>query len=466
MRALSISILGAALALTTTACGSSDTTAAAAATMGAGGAAASAAHGGAGQGGAGPTGGAGQGGAGQAGGGQGGGAGGPIPASVMSTSGQTALESETSVAVGPDDVVAVAWIGLQPGGQSTNGYRFSADGGRTWGAVSSLDSPGARVASDPVLAFDAKGATWMSWVGYHVDQQGGPFDMHVYAASAPAGTTAFGAPIDVSEPGGAPQYDKPWITVTSKGTVLVTYAKTSTGGIFVSRSTDGGATWTRSMIVEDGGFRNLVYPCTTSSRVYVTYHAGGGIGLRWSDDDGATWPDANKTAVAEQGEQPAFDDPTCVAEGDEIWIAYGLSNDPFSEATAAKLSSIRLAHSADGGKTIDRRSEAKDAAAAPFAMHPALAREDGGALDLVYYAGAKDGDTAGSYRLARSTDGGETWAPSAVLAAPITFLQARGDKKWLGDYTGVAWKGGALYTSFADNSGEASHVAFARAVSP
>jgi hypothetical protein len=195
----------------------------------------------------------------------------------------------------------------------------------------------------------------MTWIGFIFNTQGMPYDMHVYAAVAPAGSTTFGAPVEVSNTQANEQFDKPWITVTNKNSVLLTYAKTSTGGIYAARSTDHGVTWTRAVIVEDGAFRNLVYPCVpaTGNRVFATYHAGQGIGLHWSDDDGVTWPAASKVAVAATGEQPAFDDPTCAAAGNEVFISYGLSPDAMGTTNSPKLTSIRIAHSPDGGPTID-----------------------------------------------------------------------------------------------------------------
>jgi hypothetical protein len=380
------------------------------------------------------------------------------------------MESETSVVATSAGLVGVAWISIQAAGGSSNGYRFSTDGGTTWGPVQELNSPGGRVASDPVLAADAMNNVYMSWVGYHVDAMGNPTDMHVYVAVAAPGMTVFGQPVEVTVPATGDTFDKPWVTVTNKNTVIVTYAKTSTGGIYAGRSVDQGKTWTNAVIVEDGSFRNLVFPCppVSGTRIWATYHAGGGVGLRWSDDDGVTWPDANKTAVAAMGEAPAFDDPTCAASpnGKDVWIAYGLSNDMNSTMINPSLYAIRLAHSPDGGVTIDTHVNAHDTAAGMFFQHPQLTLETGGGLNLVYYAGQAIGDTMGSFRRSHSTDMGMTFAPSVAVRQPIDFIQNRTSPKWLGDYVGAYWLGGQLYMSYADNTGMYSHVAFAKAMTP
>jgi hypothetical protein len=386
---------------------------------------------------------------------------------VVSTSGHSQAESETHVAIAPNGYVAVAYIGITRTG-STNGYRFSTDYGFTFQPADALDSPAGRETSDPVLATDAKSNFYMSWVEFKRNAQGMPMDMHVFVAQAPAGTTKFANPVEVTDnPNGTDMYDKPWVLVTNDGALLVTYARTSTGGIFAARSTDM-RTFSRATIVEDGGFRNLVFPCQppTGNRLYVTYHAGGGIGLRWSDDAGATWPDTNRTAVAANGEMPAFEDPTCAAAAEDVWMTYGLSTDAFSTTASAKLEAIMLAHSPDGGKTIDTRANVQDTTTAMYALHPYLLREPSGALDLAYYAGSAEGDATGTLRRTRSTDGGKTWPATTVVKSPVVYTGRRDTPQWLGDYFGLAWGMGELYMSYATNTQSVVHVAFYRTAEP
>src|SRR5262249_30096041 len=76
------------------------------------------------------------------------------------------VEAETFLAVSGDTVVAV-WIGIAGiGGTTAIGYRMSRDGGATWGAVKALASLGGRMASDPLVAADASGNFYASWVGF------------------------------------------------------------------------------------------------------------------------------------------------------------------------------------------------------------------------------------------------------------------------------------------------------------
>jgi hypothetical protein len=385
-----------------------------------------------------------------------GGTGGPISVDSLDVS---VLEAETQLTRTASGKTAVAWIAELADGNSTIGYRFLPDGGCD--VPGEIQSPNGRVASDPVLATDAEDNVYVVWIGFKYDSTGQPMDMHVYVAVAPAGTIAFGAPIEVTsnvQPTDA--FDKPWISVTDKDTVLVTYAKTSSGGIYAARSTNQGQTWSNTVIVEDGSFRNLVYSCPpkTGDRIFVTYVASGGIGLHWSDDDGVTWPSTSSTAVAQTGDQPAFDDPTCVATGTDVWVSYGTSDDAFTESIMPKLKSIKIAHSTNDGVSIADWHEAKDPRAM-FAMHPQLVLEPSGQLDIIYYTGNRDMDTMGTFRWSKSTDGGATWSLSQTLFQPLEFIQSRESILWLGDYAGAVWDGGILYTTFTENNEGAAHIA-------
>lgn len=410
-------------------------------------------------------------------GGTGGSGAGEVMNPIISLTPESFIQSETSTATAPNGLVAVAWIDIQQSGNSAIGYGISTDDGKTFPDPSSVSSPDGRLASDPVLAVDAAGSFYLSWVGYYIDMTGTPSDMHVYVAKAPAGATSFGDPVAVSVPGASSDFfDKPWITVTNEGTLLVTYAVFSnvSSQLRAARSKDG-VNWAESTMLESASaFFNLAYPCApkNGSRVYATYLTLTNVvkvNLTFSDDQGATWaPLVQNSPVSLGGENVAFTDPTCVAEGNEVWVSYGITDEPQmgEEADTPRLTSIRAVRSSDLGKSFDLRLEAGDTAAAPFFLLPALAREESGALDVVYYAGQMDDDDQGSYRRARMVDPAAGFAPSVVVEKPVTYLQARDDPRWLGDYTGLALRGGRLYTSYVVNTDGTAHIAFARPALP
>jgi hypothetical protein len=393
------------------------------------------------------------------------------------------MQAETGIIAAPNGVVSISWIDLDNQSNSTIGYTFSSDGGASFAPTQQIISPGGRVASDPVMARDLDDNLWVTWVAFRYGPGGQPSQMAIYVAEAPAGSTAFGAPIQVSpvNDSGA-MYDKPWITVTNTGTILVTYERDLNNNdlsIVATRSVDKGATWQQSFVARDQSgstYRNLAFPCAprTGNHLWATYVAFVGssltpqVRLARSDDGGATWlPEVN---VSTFGEKAAFEDPSCAADGENVWVAYGLSKDQIDQqaATTQKLNSLQLAYSADGGSTFALRSEIADAKAGTFTMHPQIVIEDGGALDLVYYAGGGDEDPNGTYRFARAPAPATAspFAQSLIVESPVTFLQARSDARWLGDYTGLAWYQGAAYTSYVQNSSGMAHIAFAKIPTP
>ena len=387
----------------------------------------------------------------------------PIVAHAISPSPLSAMEAETHISVAPNGYVASAWIDIQSGGSSTNGYAFSKDRGATWEAVQAVDSPGGRISSDPVLAVDGSSNFYMVWIGFHRGTST-PTDMAAYASVAPAGTTTFGPPVQISDPldPSTVSLDKPWITVV-KDTILATYTKFETGGsetIFAARSLDG-QTWRRSTVASGFGQRNLAMPCTAGGRVWVVFWDDAvGFAVHWSDDRGATWPVGNVSSVG-SASAGVFDDPSCVASSDtSMWVEYETS----AAGGTGAASAIAVARSTNGGVSFDAPVIVQDTVAA---YHAQLAIEPGGtAIDLVYYGGTSESDRTASYRHARSTNGGVSFSPSVVIKQPLTFLTNRMSAQWLGDYVGVVVSDGQLFTSFTDNTTPAAHVWFARVALP
>ena len=81
----------------------------------------------------------------------------------------------------------------------------------------------------------------------------------------------------------------------------------------------------------------------------------------------------------------------------------------------------------------------------------------------MYYAGASGDDPSGSFRRSRAAGPGAPFAPSVQVGAPVAFLSARADPRWVGDYPGVFARGSALYMGYVVNASGEAHVAFAEA---
>lgn len=404
------------------------------------------------------------------GGGQGGGTGGapdpgPIDNSTLSISPLSSFESEPHVSASTDGRVAVAWIAIENSGNSSIGYAISKDNGLTFGPVALTSMPAGLVATDPVMAADAAGNIYLTWLGYTYGAGGYPTKMQLFVAKSAAGAADFAAPTTAHAVTGD-LYDKPWITVTPNGTVLVIHTASdqqSYSHTVVSRSTDGGATWTNVTMTGDQ-FRSLPSLCVSaSSRVYATFIESTfeqNVMVQASDDEGATW--GNPFRV-NGNDVVGFDCSFCVADGSDVWVTYaiGSGNTP-NTSSFEQMKTLRVAHSTDAGKTFPAKVDAHDPAVGPLYLHPSIARDSDGAIDLVYYGGKKSADPTGGLYMGRSTDGAATFAGATPLHTPIIFDLSREDGGWLGDYIGLATQGKHLHVAYIDNTSFIAHVAYRR----
>ena len=381
---------------------------------------------------------------------------------VISTSGNTVIEVETHLAAAPDGALCSAWISIFSGGGSEIGYVFSRDGGATWTAPLAVGDAAGRESSDPVVAADAQGNLYVTWIAFRRSGADAT-DFVLYVAKAPAGQNKFNKPVTVDTFASG---DKPWITVTAAGTILVTVMARPAGEsvLYAHRSTNGGATWSRTAIftAAGGAEANFVVPCApkTGARVWATHlttEGGSGFGqrLHWSDDDGVTWPAANSKLFADGS---SIGPATCAAKGSDVWVGYGQWTVQPADLEAP-VDEYHVMHTANGTTLTD--VVASDSATRQQNLG-ALAIEDAtGELALTYYAGDSDG-AKGNVRSVRSKDGGKTWGKSTVVSAPLTFTADRASPKWLGDYFGTVLRGGALFVAYGENGSQLTHVAFSK----
>jgi hypothetical protein len=412
----------------------------------------------------------------------------PDARAYLSTGDNQVLESETHVASDGNGHLVAAWIGINNLG-STNGYAISQDHGLTWSRPTHIDSPmngtNNRESSDPVVASDSAGRFFMSWVGFQRDTQQQPIDMHVYVSTLAAGGTAFGTPVEVSNPANTTIQDKPWVTVASDDSVLVTWGDlgnfpdfTGANGLQFARSTDHGATFTHTTLANpgDGKFRNLAFPCV--DRAGGAYYAVTTSGMAraaqlhvelWrSADSGATWA----KPTADVATDAVFMDPTCAVHGSDVFIVYPSGNSPFNTTSSPQAVSVNSVHAHDNAGTItfDATATVATGPSGTFYLNPQLARTAQGTLEVVFYSGVPN--MPGLLEHAHSTDG-TNWTRD-MLEMPGTFTLDRTARTWLGDYIGGYAADGFLYSSYADNAGACSgapalkcvHIAFTRTPSP
>jgi hypothetical protein len=397
------------------------------------------------------------------------GAGTPTVDSLVSTPASSASEDEPSIAVTAQGRVVLAWDDRMSGSFQV-AVRVSDDGGQSWAEIQPIPlGADQNVAANTSLSAAPDGTVYLAWGAEKVDLTTGVRSKQgVYFATLAPDANAFGPAVEVTDQAvDVGVYDQPFIAVTSTGLFLgySMFPPSLMSAEMVTRfSEDGGKTWSTSTLPSSGpqSFMNGVQLCRPASgdRAYL-YVVDGDLGLAlWrSDDGGKTWP--SHIQLIDQDEYAYLTfmrDGNCVADGDDVWVLYNQSDDAAlsNHQKIARSTNLRLAHSADGGQSIESRSEVGDATKGPYFLLSRLALEENGALDVAYYAGSGDGDANASYRWGRSTDGGKTF-PSQALRSPVQFEQSRITAKFLGDYMGLAWKDGRLFSAFVDNSG-VSHI--------
>jgi hypothetical protein len=376
--------------------------------------------------------------------------------------------------------IAIAWEACGCDGVTRVGYTRRGPAG--FAKPRYLESPNGQMASNVTLARDGAGtlfAAWASWTpGPDPAQpQVQVSDIHIQFARWPSGASGFGSPVELSEPIADSLYDKPWMSLTADDLLVVSYSDLRRGGILAAASSDGGATFQRAVI--DPRMANLAASCPDGrpGGAFVTYVANRSLRLAHTGDGGVTWSTPVDVATSEPAGNVAFQDPTCVAKGDETWISYGRTRDGY-DVPVSRLLSVHVAHltlgasapdsdvvAFDGAglaQTIsDGGGPAADGGIAPgFLLFPQLAHRVDGALALAVYRAT--GEVAGSAELvyAVSTDGGRSFASAIILASGLTPTLQRHVPDWLGDYFGWSPTAAGLGAAFVDNASGFSHIVF------
>ena len=421
---------------------------------------------------------------------------GNISASPLGT-----FESETRLARAKDGSLAAVWISNtaapHDGGFQSIGYRLfrpscERGGHGGWGPVQLLTVPGFFYHSDPTVTVDAHGDFYFAFLAAEgpITATSGfpqpPDDaLRVFVAKLPRGASTALAPMLVSL-AGYEFDDKPWIDVTPRGAIAVSYNQSDgdlVSNTVVARSSDRGATWTTSLVDDTGtGIPQLCVPIS-GHRIYLTdmvFGAGSdghvdaqarlakprpsarprrrasavvagqpAIHVHWSDDDGVTWNANDVNAWPGADPNATYSIPTCAARGRDVWLAAAMAP---TEDFPPLSQSVQIAHFVNGGATFDR-TVFPDMGGDFFYWQPLIVAGNDGELDLLSYVNrayfTSPLRTDGTFVRLRSHGTGLTWTAPDVLA---THLWDGGDRHGLGfqgDYVGaVPRDGGGLDITF------------------
>lgn len=386
----------------------------------------------------------------------------PFAADCTAPGAQVGTEVEPQLAVNPTDpnnVIAVWQQDRFPsgGGARSNLAGVTVDGGKTWTPVvlpgiSRCAGGEHERASDPWVSFGPDGMAYA--VSLAVDGHGERNALLVNRSSD--GGLAWSAPVAAAQDVALMLNDKESITAdpTAAGYAYVVWAKfvdtpLETGapvGTFLSRTTDGGATWSPPTLIylSPGGVAQgneiVVLPDGTLLDVFIDIGLvgrGSSIAVIRSSDKGQTWSAPIRIADASYdfyvyGSGGLVRAPTlpsaAVAPDGAVYVAWHDGWD----------GSVFLTRSTDGGLSWTVPTIVADEGT-PFLPSVAVAAD--GTVGMTFYDFRNDSQydetTHTDVWFKSSRDGGATWAEKHV-AGPFDMDGAPySNGRFVGDYHGL-----------------------------
>jgi len=388
----------------------------------------------------------------------------PFSPNVLVTDGLAVYPEhvEPSLAMNAQGTLYLAWKeALTPDGVGQRvAFARSDDGGTTWStsALKALTAPD-RLQSDPWLTLDEAGRLHFASLEYTADGTVGG----ITVTRSDDGGRTWSAPANADDrPGFA---DKESMASDGNGTLYLAYddvlgAQLDQGDqvdLRITRSTDGGATWSPTVRVADaiGNLLGPVLAALPDGTVHAAWwnRTDGNVMADSSRDHGATWgADVRVNPV-----------PGSAAVVNGSWVgsmpsvavdASGRLYVAWADRGAANAD-VLVARSEDGGASWAFPVRVNDDYAGEQWM-PSLSVDGKGVLHMAWM----DGRTgAWNVEYANSTDGGRNWGANlrvTTAETPLSFVRP-------GDYLGLATDAdGTAYVAWTDGRGGSLDIYFAR----
>jgi hypothetical protein len=376
-----------------------------------------------------------------------------------STTGE--MQSETAIAHSGGTVV-VAYNdsrGLYGCGQVT-GWAYSTDRGRTFTQGDPL--PGSNHWGDPWLVTAPDGSIYLS----ELRVVGGSLAGLHFMKGTPTGSgVTWTPPVAMGTSGVSP--DKEAMAVDpATGHIYITFTRFSGGsGIWLFKSTDGGASFTGPTVISTGSGTQLQGSAPAigpNGELYVAwvrnYPNENGIGFAKSTDGGATFTVTTQIAtvgdfsVSGTDRTPTFPhiavDRSGGPNNGNIYIAYHSAH--IGGGTNGDAVFMR---STNGGSTWSTPTRINDDGTSALQWFPTMKVDSFGFLHSFFYdRRLNPGTTTTNLYYARSGDGGLTWEPNVRVTDQSFNMTLNGAdvSPWWGDYINADVQGKSAMVAYAD----------------
>lgn len=351
-------------------------------------------------------------------------------------------------------------------------FYTSSDGGSTWtrGTISrTWGGTTFGITFDPAIDYDKNGTFYYSFGGAPLS---GSYPNSIAVSKSTNGTN-WSTPVAVTFNKRSSFDDKYYIAVDRSNTtfanrIYVTWDRNSGNNqtLYISYSTNGGASWSSPIKVNDGKtkFERVIgaYPAVDQNTgvVYDSWHdyAKGIIFVDKSTNGGGSW---GKDVAAATTHAGFGTDIGCVG-GRSQGPAHGLKVGPsgtlylvYADPVASgRKFDILLTKSIDGGASWSAPVTLNDDNTPTDQFHPTLSVESNGAggdkVTVTWYDRRDDPSNCLAYVYGTvSTDNGMTWAPNVKLTSAQSNFD--GNPNGPGDYSSSTPFSSAVWPFFSDH---------------
>jgi hypothetical protein len=358
------------------------------------------------------------------------------------TQNETAIDAD-------GDVILAAYHRFGDGGSLVLGVSRSTDGGHSWtdAAVGDYHT----VLTDPCVK-SAGGGRWV--ISYLAMGGAGGSDYDVFARSSTNGGLSWTAPVAVTNDGNFD--DKPYIA-TRGNEIVVGYADfaTSPAKVHAVRSTNGGASFDHDIVLANnsvGG--NGACPVIDPSGAFHVFWRDSYQDSLWvshSTDHGATWS-------ADRGIVDMHPLPNQLPPGFRMVNLPSAAADPISGAIVVVWNDQRYGdpdilsiRSTDGGHTWSAPIRVNDDSGTTAQFFPWIAFDPYGVAHVCWYDRRGDGSKIDVYYARSINDGQSFEANIRVTAQPYTpVLPWDVSTPFIGDYNAIAANSSHVFPCYQD----------------